>query len=156
MDTLQLTQAKERGVLINLKIGPVAIDCDAEFIHGLRPGVLEAEFSRQAAGAFKVALLNHLISAAKGGIVGVTASVHTYSGYSAASTKVNMSTAAVNAGLQKMGEARERLSHLLMHSNSHYDAVAGQIGTAAGLSADTARGGPPGLLGPKSLKLRQM
>jgi hypothetical protein len=148
VDTKKLEARNDRGVQINLRLGPVAFTKDAEYLAGLSEGTLEREFASQAAQALRLALQSHLLNACYGILAGMTGGAHTKSVYAASGTKVNLSTAVLAQALQKLGDRSDLITAWVMRSEPYSDLLQAQLAAGvSGISDRAAAGAFPHTLG---------
>lgn len=146
VDLKKITSTNERAVLLNARVGPVAIAVE-EALRMARqtPGMLEAYIAQQAAFQFRKYVQTALIYAIKAAVAGMTAAAHTYTVWNAAA-KTNLSTPLLTMGLSKMGDTPDQINNWLFRSECFTDLNVFQQGQG-NMVSDRAAQGIPSTLG---------
>ena len=155
-----MTTGSEKAPVVNMKLGPVWLPKGTLWMAGLTHAQAEANFVKQAADQFRLAMQSHILAALKGSTLAFIAGAsgasfeydHAYSVWNN-SAAVNLSVAALSSGRAEMGDRIDLLTPgragILMRSEVFNDLTSGQLAlTSTGSWAEAvARGGAPATLG---------
>lgn len=142
----KLTGTNEVGVKIHRKIGPVDVSMDAANLSRASGEQISAELGRQFGEELALNLQHSMITAAIGAIDGVASTVNTTAPWSA-TARTNLSPALLSAGLQLMGDQRERFKKeamILTRSESLHDLYGDAMGRSFAGIGDLALKGDMG------------
>lgn len=120
---LDITGAKQRGVIIRRKAGPVKFTEDV-FIRGLRRETVEQEIGRQIGNYAALEVRYALIRVTMAALAGWTATPHTMTSvYAASGTKGLLTYSRLHALRMMLGDAYSKLTTVVMHSDVFRDLV---------------------------------
>src|SRR3990167_6843841 len=108
------------GVLVNRRTKLYKFT-DATWIRNATREQISAHLGKQLGEHGIDDLLSTCIAAIKGAVEAVTAAAHTKSVWVTSGTKVKLTPTLIDQGREKMGDAWEAITHLLLHSSAKTD-----------------------------------
>ncbi|HEY3323176.1 MAG TPA: major capsid protein [Planctomycetota bacterium] len=127
---MDITGASDKAVILRRRAGPVKFTEDL-FIRGLRRESVEQEVGRQIGSMAAVEIRQRLLQVAVGALSSLdipTSGAHTHDVYAASGTKAKLTLASLYETRMKLGDAYNRLTTVVCHSEALADLVTDCIG----------------------------
>ncbi|HLX60168.1 MAG TPA: major capsid protein [Planctomycetota bacterium] len=124
---LDITGAEEKAVILRRRAGPVKFTEDV-FIRGVRRETVEREIGRQIGHMAALEVRQRLIQTAVAAVANVGSGAHTQDVYAASGTKALLTLASLYDTRMKLGDAYNRLTTVVCHSDAFADLVSDTIG----------------------------
>lgn len=129
-DDLDITGAEDKAVILRRRAGPVKFTEDL-FIRGLRRESVEREVGRQVGNMAAQEVRTRLLQVAVTALDSLdtpASDAHINDIYAASGTKAKLTLAALYDTRMKLGDAYNRLTTVVCHSEAFYDLVTDTIG----------------------------
>ena len=124
---LDITGAEEKAVILRRRAGPVKFTEDV-FIRGVRRETVEREIGRQIGHMAAKEVRQRLLQTAVTAVDSVTSTAHTNTAYVASGTKALLTLSNLYDTRMVLGDAYNRLTTLVCHSEAFADLVKDTIG----------------------------
>ncbi len=124
---LDITGEEEKAVILRRRAGPVKFTEDV-FIRGVRRETVEREIGRQIGNMAAKEVRQRLLQTAVAAVHSITSHVHTKDLYAASGTKELLTLANLYDTRMTLGDAYNRLTTLVCHSEAFADLVKDSIG----------------------------